>query len=117
MRPPREIACELVDQFWEKGPQCTHDHCVDKIAEAIQRDRDQAKSAFACEAYWRLVCVTPDANTQTEDEIRRQDETYERRLLEYLCDELTEHCEPLTFAQRRAVQERLAEVRARAGKP
>lgn len=36
MIPPREIACELVDQFWAKGPQCTHDHCVDKIAEAIQ---------------------------------------------------------------------------------
>lgn len=41
MKSPEEIACALVDDFWAKGPNCTHEYCVEKIAAAIreaQRD-------------------------------------------------------------------------------
>ncbi len=39
MRPPREIACELVEDFWNKGLQCTQEYAIGKIAAAITQAR------------------------------------------------------------------------------
>lgn len=36
MKSPEEIACEIVDDFWDKGTACTHEYCVEMITKAIK---------------------------------------------------------------------------------
>jgi hypothetical protein len=76
-----------------------------------EAERERVKAAFACEAFWRLQGATPDANTQSAEAIYRQNETYERRLLEYLCDELVEEVEPLSDLQKATCRRYLYEIR------
>lgn len=37
MRPLREIACELVEDFWEKGGACTQEYAIDKVDAALRQ--------------------------------------------------------------------------------
>ena len=46
-RPPREIACELVEDFWNRGGLCTQEYAIDKIAEAIRTERDRIEALEA----------------------------------------------------------------------
>lgn len=37
MKSPEEIACALVEDFWEKGGECTREYAQEKIAAAIRQ--------------------------------------------------------------------------------
>lgn len=43
MKSPEEIACELVDDFWNRGPECTREYAQDKIAAAIREARGDGR--------------------------------------------------------------------------
>jgi hypothetical protein len=41
MRPPREIACELVEDFWNKGGECTREYAQERIVAALKAVVDE----------------------------------------------------------------------------
>jgi methylmalonyl-CoA mutase cobalamin-binding subunit len=45
MRPPREIACELVEDFWNKGGECTREYAQERIVAALKAERANALTA------------------------------------------------------------------------
>lgn len=39
MKSPEETACELIDDFWNRGPECTRECAQEKVADALRNAR------------------------------------------------------------------------------